>query len=383
MTLLALPLTAALVLHASPGEMGLLGAAEYVPFLIIGLPAGVWVDRLARARVLVVADIARCLLLAVVPLSAATGRLSLVELYAIAIGVGVGTVFFDIGYLAILPSLVARDQLLDANASLEASRSVAQVTGPALAGPLVQVLTAPAVILVDSVSYAASALLLSTLRPSPVARDRNAPRKGVVREMLAGLRAVITNPVLRALGAAVGTFNLFSNILLAVYILYVTRVLGLGPALLGLITAAGGVGAVAGTLAAGPAARRLGIGRSIIAAVLVSAVSTFGIALARGGAVAVALVLTLAQIALELGVTASVVSIVSLRQSMTPAGQEGRISATMRFIIYGSVPVGSVVGGVLGQAVGLRTTVVIAALGELLAPLWLLFSPVRTTRVTA
>ena len=380
MTLLALPLTAVLVLHATPSEMGALAALEYAPFLVVGLVAGAYVDRIAARRVMIVADIARALFLATIPLAAATHTLWIGELYGVAFGVGVGTAFFDVAYLAMVPRVVGSDALLSGNARLEGSRALAGVIGPGLGGVLVQLLTAPLVLLLDSVSFVASAGFLRSMRPEHDDVGRVPRKTSIVREIVAGVNAVVRHPVLRALGGCVGTFNLFSSMVLAIYVLYVTQMLGVSAALLGLIAASGGIGALTGTTLAVYAGRRVGAGHVIAGAVLLSAVGTIVIALARGTPAAVTLVLGVAQVAVELGVTASVVTVLSLRQSMTPAGQEGRISATMRFLIFGTVPLGAVLGGVLGQAVGLRTTVLIAALGELLSPFWIVLSPVWSAR---
>lgn len=379
MTLLALPLTAVLVLHASPGQMGALAALEYAPFLLFGLVAGAYVDRLAARRVMIVADVVRCLLLAVVPLSAATHTLSIGELFGVAFGVGIGTAFFDVAYLAFVPRVVGSDELLSANARLEASRSVAGVIGPGLAGALVQLVSAPVVLLIDAASFIASAGLLTGMRSERDTAADGMPHGGLLREIVAGVTGVVRDPVLRALGGCVGTFNLFSSIVLAIYVLYVIRTLGVSAALLGVITAVGGIGALVGTTLAASTGGRGRAGQTIVGAVVLSAAGTLAIALVRGPLVVVTPTLATAQLAVELGVTACVVIVVSLRQSMTPAGREGRISATMRFLIYGTVPVGAVLGGVLGQVVGLRATVLVAAVGELLAPLWIVFSPVWST----
>ena len=380
MTLLALPLTAVLVLHATPGAMGVLTAAEFAPFLLFGLIAGAWVDRLQARRVMITADVARALLLAVVPISAATHALSLGELFGIAFAVGTGSAFFDVAYLAMVPVVVARDELLTANARLEGSRATAAIVGPGLGGALVQLLTAPMVLLADSVSFVISAASLATMRAGRADETRERRATSLVAEVASGVKAVMRNPVFRALAGCIGTFNLFSNMVVAVYVLYVTSVLGVGAALLGVITAVGGAGALAAAAFVASAGRRIEHGRIITAAVLLSAAGTFAIAVVRGAPVVVVLVLAVAQAAVEFGVTSVVISVVSLRQAATPAGQEGRISATMRFLIYGTVPLGALLGGLLGQTFGLRATVLVAAAGELVTPVWIVLSPVWSMR---
>ena len=379
MTLLALPLTAVLVLHATPAQMGVLAAVEFAPFLLFGLVAGAWVDRLQAKRVMITADVARAALLTLVPLGAAMHVLSIGELFAVAFAIGAGSAFFDVAYLAIVPAIVGRDQLLPANARLEGTRAGAAIVGPGLAGALVQLLTAPVVVLVDSVTFAASAVSLLLLRRGgdPGRREHHA---NIWHDVAAGVRAVVRDPILRSLAGCVSTFNLFSNMVVAIYTLYVTRTLGLNAALLGLITAVGGAGALAGASLVLYAGRRIAAGRVIVAAALASAIGTIAIGAVRGRPALEVGILAVAQAVVELGVTATVVSVVSLRQSMTPPGQEGMMSATMRFLIYGTVPVGALLGGLLGQTLGLRATVLVAAGGELLTPLWIVLSPVWTLR---
>ena len=380
MTLLALPLTAVLVLHATPGQMGVLAAVEFAPFLLFGLVAGAWVDRLQAKRVMITADVARAVLLTLVPLGAATHVLSIVELLAVAFAIGAGSAFFDVAYLAIVPAIVGSDQLLAANARLEGSRAGAAIVGPGLAGPLVQLLTAPVVLLIDSVSFAVSALSLLMLRGSE-GHGRRERHTNIRHDVLAGVRAVVHDPILRALAGCVSTFNLFSSVVVAIYVLYVTRTLGLNAALLGLITAVGGAGALAGASLVLFAGRRITAGRVIMAAALASAIGTIAIGAVRGSPALEVGILAAAQAVVELGVTATVVSVVSLRQSITPRGQEGMMSASMRFIIYGTVPLGALLGGLLGQTLGLRATVLVAAAGELLTPLWIALSPVWSMRL--
>ncbi len=280
-TVLALPLLAALTLDATPAQMSLLVAAGAAPDLLVGLIAGVWVDRLRRRPLLIGADLGRAALLLSIPLAALVGALRLWLLVAVAFGLGLLTTIFGIAYQSYLPALVPRDDLVEANGRLEAGSAVAGVAGPGLAGGLVQWVTAPVAVLLDALSFLLSALLLGRIRtvepPTPAAAQSR-----VWGEIGAGLRAVAGAPLLRALAGSAATFNFFDNFLFAVYVLYLTRELGLGPAAVGAVFAIGGAGGLLGALLAGPIARRIGLGRALVGAILLAGLGELGIALAGG-----------------------------------------------------------------------------------------------------
>lgn len=369
-TLLALPLTAVLALHASAAQMGLLAAAGSAPWLIVGLPAGVWVDRLRRRPLMVAADLGRALLLFSVPLAAWLGRLHLEQLYLVQFLVGVLTVVFDVAYQSWLPSLVPSEHLVEGNSKLEMSDSVAQIAGPGLGGVLVQVLTAPVAILADALSFLVSALLLSSIRTHEAAPPR-ADRGSMRREIAEGLRLVLGNPLLRALAGSSATFNLFDSVLFSVYVLYMVRALGLSAGAIGLVFGLGGVGGLLGALLVGPITRRVGLGRTLTAAVILAALAEILIAAAGGPALVAASILTGAEAIVEFGAVIFAINAVTLRQTRTPEQLLGRVNATSRFATWGVGPVGALLGGALGQAVGLRQTVLLAGLGTLLAFPWL------------
>src|SRR4051794_28020672 len=289
-TSLALPLVVVVVLDAGPLQMGALGAAQYAPFLLFGLIAGVWLDRVRRRPILVWTDIGRAALLASIPISAALGLLRIDQLYVVAFGTGVLTVFFDVAYHAFLPSLVRREELVEGNSKLELSRSVAQIAGPGLGGGLVQFLTAPVAVAVDSVSYLSSALSLALIR-TPEAPPESRETRSVRAEIAEGVRLVLGNPVLRANAGCTGTWNLFSSAIQAVFILYATHDLGLAPATLGVVLAASGPGALLGALVASWSARRLGVGPTIIFGAIVGGLGTLLVAFAGQLPATVALVI--------------------------------------------------------------------------------------------
>jgi MFS family permease len=379
---LAIPLTGALVLNASPAQMGLLGAFEFAPFLLLSLFAGVWVDRMSRRPILIVADIGRAVLLGSIPLAAFLGVLHIEQLYAVGLLAGVLTVFFDVAYQSYLPVLVRRDHLVEGNSKLEVSHSVAQIAGPGIAGGLVQVVTAPIAVIVDALSYIASVaslLLIHTSEPAPAPHEDNAG--SIWRELREGLVVVVGNPLLRSIAGCTGTSNLFSNAIQAIFVLYITRELGLQPAVIGLIFAASGPGALLGAVFAGGAARRFGLGSTILGSVALNELANLLIPLAAGPPVALAAMLMAWGFLTGLSNPIYNINQVSLRQAITPDRVQGRMNASMRFIVWGTIPVGALLGGALGQAFGLWPTLVAMALCSLLAPVWVLLSPVRQLRV--
>jgi MFS family permease len=378
-TQLALPLTAALTLGATASQMGILGAAEFAPFLLFGLFAGVWVDRLPRRRILIAADLGRAVLLGLIPLAAWLGVLRMELLYAVGFLAGVLTVFFDVAYQSYLPELVDRSRLVEGNAKLEVSRSVAQVAGPGLGGALVQLLTAPIAVAVDAVSFFASALFLTGLRHAePHAPAR--PHAHLWSEIREGLGVVLGNPLLRAIAGCTATSNLFSNIGMAVYVLYVTRELGVTPALLGVVFGVGSCGALVGALLASRIADWIGLGPTIVGAAILFPVGGLLVVAAGGTPLIVAATLIAGWAATSFTSPIYNVNQVSLRQAITPDRLQGRMNATMRFIVWGTIPIGALAGGFLGDAIGLRATLLVSALGGGLACLWVLLSPVSRLR---
>jgi MFS family permease len=361
--------------------MGILNAASTVPILLIGLFAGVWVDRLRRRPVLIAADVGRALLLLTIPLASVLGVLTIELLCAVALLVGALSVFFDIAHLAFLPVLVGRDELVDGNAKLEVTSAGAQVVGPSFGGALVGILGAPFAVVLDALSFLVSGWLITRTRAVEPAPAAVAAGTSVWTEIREGFRVVRRQPLLRALIAAAGTMNFFGRMFLAVYVLYMTRDLGLGPVGVGLVLATGGLGSLAGALVTGPATRRFGPGPMLVASQL-----AFGLT-----GLLVPLAVLLPSIALPMIVTSEFgqwmavivyyVNAVSVRQAVTPGRLQGRVNATMRFFAGGLMPIGALVGGALGGVIGLPWTLVVAEVGTLLGFVWLLLSPVRTLRV--
>jgi len=379
-TYLALPLTAALLLKATPVEMGVLAAAETLPIGLVGLFAGVWADRSRRRPMLIAADIGRAILLGSVPLAAAIGRLHIVQLYVVAFLVGVLSVFFGVAYAPFLLTLVQRERIVEGNSKLSMTESAANIAGPGLAGSLIQLATAPVAILVDALSFLVSALSLGLIRspePAPPAPER---RGSIRREIGDGFRVVTRDRVLRAIAGCTGTWAFFDTVVLAVLVLYVTRQLRVAPGLLGLIFASGSVGFLLGNLLVERATRRFGPGPVVVGAAVVSSLGGVLVAAARGPAIVAVAVLVVAQFTLGFGAGLYFIVTAGLQQLATPDHAQGRVNASMRVLSQAVRPAGAVVGGILGAHIGLQPTLVVGAAGGVVGFLWVWFSPLRTLR---
>jgi MFS family permease len=376
----ALPLAAILVLHASPLQVGALAALETAPILLLGLPAGALVDRWPRRPILIVTDLGRTAVLASVPLAAVLGLLRMEQLFVVAATVGALSVVSKVANQAFLPSLVAREQLVEANSALGASESVAEIAGPPLGGILVQALSAPIAILFDALSFVSSALSVALLRSPSTAPAPAKQRQSLRQEIAEGLRVVVTTPVLRALAGSSGTFNFFGSFIGALYSLFLIRDLRLSPALIGALVGLGGVGALFGAFLAGRAACRFGLGATLIGALMCGVGVQLLIPLAGGPRPLAVALLAAAQLLGDVGIAIYFITELSLRQAAIPDRLLGRANASMQVLMQGAAPIGALLAGVLAAAVGIRRTLLLAVLGMLLGALWLLFSPVRRSR---
>ncbi|MGC9969097.1 MAG: MFS transporter [Bryobacteraceae bacterium] len=377
----AVPLTAVMVLGASEFQMGILSGAGAATVLIFGLFAGAWADRLRRRPILIAADLGRAAVLGSIPLAAALGRLTIGHLYVVAAAAGVLTVLFDVAYQAYLPSLVERENLLEGNSKLAMSGSVAEVAGPGLTGVLVEWITAPMAILFDAVSFLCSALSVWLIR-KPERRPEHRPEPHIGREIAEGLRAAWSDPLLRGLAARTITAAFFLGFPSSLYVLFVMRDLGLRAALLGVIIAVGGAGSVIGAWFAEGLARRFGSGRTLIGSAAVIGAASLLVPLAHGSAAAAAAFLIAAQLG-DVAWPVYTINETSLRQAVTPDHLLGRVNSAMHLLFWGVLPAGALAGGALAQAIGIRATLALGAVGVLLSALWLVFSPVRSRRQLA
>ncbi|MDJ0343481.1 MFS transporter [Streptomyces sp. H10-C2] len=376
-TLVALPLVAVLELDAPAFQVGLLTAAETAAFLLIGLPAGAWVDRLRKLPLLIRADVVRAIAMISVPAAAVADVLTMAQLYAVALITGVATVFFDVAHQSYLPQLLPAPQLVAGNGALETVRSSAHVAGPGLGGALVQLVGAHLAIVADAVGYALSGLFLLFIRrsePAPQAVQGSSLR-GEIGE---GLRFVLRQPLLRVIAATTGLSNFFAVMLMAVQTVYLVRVLGLNPGAIGLMLSASAIGGLAGALMAGRLARALGQARIIWLSVVVT--GPFALLWPLSGAGAAAALFAIGLGVVSFGGVVYNVAQVSFRQTLCPPGLLGRMNATMRFLVWGTMPLGALIGGAVADAASPRAAVWVCAVGVLLAPLTLLMSPLRRMR---
>lgn len=375
-TLLALPIVAVLILGADPAQMGVLTAVGLLPHLLFSLPAGVWLDRVRdRRRLMIVSDLIRAAALAVVPIAFVLDVLSIELLFGVTFVVGTVAVFFDLAWLTMVNAVARRDQLVEANSLLNASRSVSAVGGPAIAGGLIQVLTAPIALVADAISYVASAVFLTRVRV-PDAPVEHEP--GTIRAQLAeGLAFLVRDPIMRPSVFSVATVNLFNYGFQGLFILFATRHLGLDPGVLGIALGAGAIGAVVGAAVAGPLGKRIGIGPGYILGLVLFPAAAIIIPLAEGlPFAAIVGILVVAEFIGGFGVMILDINGGSLLLARMPERIRGRAGGAFRFINMGIRPIGATLGGLLGAAIGVRETLLIVTVAQLLGLLWLIGSPI-------
>ena len=375
---IALPLVAILTLDAGPIEVAVLRGMDLAVALAVGLVAGAWVDRLRRRPVLIWADLGRAALLSVIPISFMLGTLALWQLLVVAALTAVLTTFFDAADNAYLPTIVERERLLEANSALAASGSVAEFAGFGISGILVQLLTGPITIVINAVTYLASAVLLLTVRhveaPPPPREDR----EPVLDEIRQGLRLVRHNPVLRAFAGAQMLMSMLWGIFGATWFLFAIDELGVGPALVGIVAGVGGASSFIGAIVATRSTRRWGIGPVAIAAMLLAALGNLFIPLAPAGLPLIAVACLVAQqLIADSAITVYDVTETSVRQALVADRELGRVASTFQVLSAGAQLVATIGAGLLAEVIGLRATSLLAPLGGLLAGAILYWSPVR------
>ncbi len=374
---LALPLTAILILDASAFQVAFLTTVEFLPFVLFTLPAGVWVDRLPRRPILVVADIGRALALLSVPVAYALDALTIWQLYVVGFVVGIGTVFFDVSYQSYLPSLVDRDRLVEGNSKLEVSRSGAFIAGPGLAGVLVGAITAPYAVLVDALSFLASAGFLARIRTTEERPERTT-NTSVGRELREGLRYLVSHRYWRPIAICTATSNFFSNVAFSIFLVYAVRTLDMSPQLIGLSLIPIGVGGLCAAAFAGRLSARFGVGPTIILAAVLFGPAALLVPIAPVSFPLPFLIVSFALLGFA-GVLYNITGI-SLIQTLTPERLLGRLNASRRFVVWGTIPLGALVGGVLASTIGLRPTLWVGAIGSCSCFIPIMFSPLRRLR---
>ena len=390
---LAIPVIAVFILAAGPLEMGLLGFAGTLPFLLFGLLVGVWVDRRQRRSMLIRADIGRGLMIAAIAALAFAGLLHMAYLYVFSFLIGILTVFFDVAYQAYLPALVDRKQLVDANSKLETSNSVANTGGPALAGAVIELFKAPIAMVFDAASFFFSAATLVGIGKRETLPDPGS-RRSILTEVREGLQVVLQEPRLRYIATCTAWSNFFSSaVFSALLIIYLKDALGFTPLTLGLMFTIGSIGGIVGAVTAGQVAKRIGVGGAIILGAVLFGPVMIPLPFVPGSmdffvgpymirfpfvsdyfaffAIAGMFFVTL------IGNLYYNINQVSFRQAIVPVRLQGRLNATMRTIVWGTLPLGAIAGGVLGNAIGVRDAIIVSLVGGAFSFLWVLFSPVR------
>lgn len=378
-TQLAIPVIAVSLLHATEWQVGVLTAAETAAFLVVGLPAGAWIDRMLKRRVMIAADLIRALFLAAVPALWFAGVLEIWHLVIIATVIGVATVFFDVSYQSFVPVLLPGPQVGQANSYLETTGQISRIGGPGLAGLLLTILSAPVLLVADAVSFLGSAFALSRVRDTETLRPAT-ERESLRREIVEGLQFVFRHPVLWRITLTTGTSNLFGMLVGTLEAILILRELGLSPASFGVIMGIGSVGGLLGALATPWVTKRVGEGTAVSLSALAMGATSAAVPLAGtvpGAALPILIAGTFVNSFLVLVYN---ITQVTARQRLTPARLLGRMNASIRFVVWGVMPIGAVAAGALGSTIGILPTMWIGVVGTAVGSFWVLFSPITRMR---
>ena len=377
----ALPFAAILVLGAGPIEVAAIRACEILGGLTVGLVAGAWIDRLRRRPVMIVADLGQAICLGSIPIAALGGWLSIAQLVVVAFLASILSTIHNVADAAYLPTVVERDQLVEANSALAASGSVAEFSAFGIGGILVQVLTAPIAIAVDAVSFVLSALTLATIRRPETPPAPTASREPILAEIRAGLQPIVDSPILRTIIVAGAGTHVLWGAFGAVYLVYATDTLGLGPATIGLIAAIGGIGSLVGALVASRTSRRFGIGPSILIGLTGFTLGNVLVPLAPSGAAVLAIAFLVGQQLIgDTAATIEEINDLSLIQATVPNELLGRVNSAYDFITHLWLLIGTVGAGLIGELVGPRQALAFGLLGGVAAVVFVWFSPLRHLR---
>jgi MFS family permease len=384
-TLLALPLTAVLYLHASTAQVGLLSAAGLLAYSGPSLLFGVMADRMRRRPLMIAADMGRTLVIALIPVLAWTHSLSMPVMYAVALTQGCLTVIFDVSYRSYLPGLVGKEALLAGNSRLQGTASVAQVVGPGLSGTLMELLGPPFALLVDAGSFVASwasLLLIRTPEPAPERKPAGEQRgvRAVLSEVKAGLSFIYRSPVLRAVAGSASIFNFFSQLQITLFLVYAPRVKHISAGGVGLIFVCLGIGGVVASFTVRRMITRFGYGPMLLTGYLLGAAMVLCIALVPGSAGVATAIFTGVYFICGYGLVTANIAMMTLRQLATPAPLQGRVNASFRFAIMALMPFSALLAGVLGEQFGLRPALFICSAGMPLSVIWICLSPTRKVR---
>lgn len=370
-TQFALPVLAILSFNATPFELGILGALAFLSYPAIGLLVGVWVDRFRRRPIMIICNFGRMGVLGSIPLAFLFHDLSLIQIFLVALLNGIFSVFFDVAYHAYLPALIDRKDLIEGNQKLQISQAAAPIVGPGIAGVIYQIVGGAYTIAIDAIGYLTSALSLLSIGKSEEKKIRteNSPRPHFFKEMKEGINIVLRNPILSHIAGSTATSNFGTNMVGAVLILFSLNLLKKSTILLGFVGVIGGVGFLIGVLLANKFTARLGIGPSLAVSIGSDFIGLATPLAQYGDAFFVFSVVTL-----TIGILIPMYNInqISLRQTITPDRLQGRMNATMRTIVWGTIPAGSFVGGILGSTIGLSNTIYLGYFIAGLAVFWIL-----------
>jgi predicted MFS family arabinose efflux permease len=376
----AVTVVAVVMLSASEGEMGILNAANTAAFLVVGLLAGAWVDRWVKRRVMIIADLVRMVMMALIPILYFAGSLQIWHLIVIGAVVGVATVFFDVAYQSVIPILFKSEHIAPANSALETSSQISHISGPPIAGSLIAFMTAPVVLIFDAVSFGISALTLSFIKDDEKPKPLE-DRRPLHKEIAEGVKFVWNEPIIRAVSFCTSSTNLFNTIGTTLMGIYVLRELEISLPVFGLIMTIAGVGGLLGASMSAKLAAWMGEGQLI-------AISAFGSAAAFMMVPLTGLVdhfwapfiLAAIEFAISFFVLTYNITQVSARQRICPKPLLGRMNASIRFFVWGVMPIGALLAGVLGTAFGAFTTIVIGGVGMLFASLFVILHPLARMR---
>ncbi|MGX5680749.1 MFS transporter [Schumannella luteola] len=378
-TLLAIPVLAVTVLGATEWQVGLLGAAQTAAFLVVGLPAGAWLDRMLKRRAMITADLVRAVALGALPALWFAGHLQMWHLYVVGIVVGVATVFFDVAYQSYVPILLPSSQIGAGNSRLETTSQIASIGGPGLAGALLTIVSAPVLLVVDAASYLVSAFAIGRVRDTETTPSRE-ERRPLATEIGEGIRFVFRHRLLRAIVLTTASTNFFGFFITTLEAIFILRELELGPASLGLIYSVGSIGGLLGAVATPWFTRRIGEGTAVTVAAIGFGIATAAYPLASLAGAAALPVLIVGMFLQSFFVLVYNITQVTMRQRLCPPRLLGRMNASIRFVVWGVMPLGSLAGGALGSALGIVPTMWIGTVGGLLGAAFVLFSPLTGMR---
>ncbi len=371
---IAMPIVAVSVLHATDAQMGFLHAAETAAFLLVGLPAGAWLDRMRKRHVMIAADLVRVVAVALVPLLFLAGMLEIWHLFVIGAVVGVATVFFDVGYQSFVPVLVRDEHVGPANGALEATAQTMRLGGPAVAGILLRVVSAPLLLAANAVGFLLSAISLLLVRDDEQVRPKH-ERQHLVREIAEGLRFVARTDFLVRIVGTTALTNLGASIAMTLSPILILRILGLDPSIYGLLMTLGAIGGLAGSVLAMRIARRVGAGPALSLSTLLFCGSAALLPLSALWPAAAVPMLVVFEVLLGFGILVYNVIQVTARQRICPKPLLGRMNASIRFVVWGVMPIGALLAGWLGTAFGTVAAIWVGTVVAILGGLPLLLSP--------